>query len=91
MSAPRIVVELPMTDELLDALADRLAERVAQAPTVPDWLTVNEAAEYLRCRPKRVYDLCCQRRIPFAKDGSRTLIRRAGLDAYLAASEERAA
>jgi excisionase family DNA binding protein len=90
---PRIVVELPVTDALLDALASRLAPLITASttPPTPDWMAVDEAAEYLRCRPKRVYDLTSQRRIPFTKDGSRTLVRRADLDAYLASHEERAA
>jgi excisionase family DNA binding protein len=47
------------------------------------YLTVEEAAEYLRCKPKRIYDLTSQRRLPHVKDGSRTLLRRADLDAHL--------
>jgi excisionase family DNA binding protein len=67
-------------DELAAALAPYLPERQAAAEPL---LTVEQAATYLACKPKRVYDLCSQRRVPFAKDGSRTLLRRADLDAYL--------
>ena len=67
---------------------------LVKAPKVqrlPDILTVEEAAEYLRCKPKRIYDLTSQRRLAFVKDGSRTLIRRDALDQYLADNQENAA
>jgi excisionase family DNA binding protein len=78
-------VELP--GELLERIAERAAELVAerQAAAAEPWLTVEQAARYLSCRPKRIYDLCSQRRVPYAKDGSRTLLRREDLDAYLEA------
>ncbi len=76
-----------LDDAALDALAAKLAGRlnVAQSAEPEPYLTVEQAAEYLACKPKRVYDLCSQRRLPFAKDGSRTLLRRADLDAYVEA------
>lgn len=67
-------------------MADRVAERLAERTPAPDpnpYLTVEQAADYLACERKRIYDLCSQRRIDFVKDGSRTLLRRADLDAYL--------
>ena len=82
--------------EALARLAERLRPYLDDAGTrsteqASDWLTVAEAAEVLRCRPKRVYDLCSQRRLPFTKDGTRTLIRRADIDLYLARNMERSA
>ena len=78
-------VTLDITDELVERIAERAAELIAasEAPEPTPYLSVEEAAEYLRCKPKRVYDLCSQRRIPFVKDGSRTLLRRTDLAAYL--------
>jgi excisionase family DNA binding protein len=79
-------LRLDVPAELIEAIAQRAAEivveRQAEAEATP-YLTVEEAAEYLRCNRKRVYDLCSQRRLPFVKDGSRTLLRRADLDAHL--------
>ncbi len=75
--------------ELLEGIAQRAAEILAERQRVaepPPYLTVDEAAEYLRCKPKRIYDLTSQRRLPFVKDGSRTLLRRVDLDDYLEAS-----
>jgi excisionase family DNA binding protein len=77
---------------LVDDIAERVALRVAEllagqlAPADRSpWLDVGEAAEYLRCKPKRIYDLVSQRRIPVHRDGSRVLFRREELDAYLLA------
>jgi excisionase family DNA binding protein len=74
-----------LDSDALDALAARLASRLAE-PVRPDgWLTVTEAAEYLRCPKSRVYSLVSARRIPSMKDGSRTLLRRSELDSWLRA------
>ena len=84
--APEIALTLP--DAALEAVAERVALILAdQAPADASapYLSVEEAAEFLRCKPKRVYDLCSQRRIDYVKDGSRTLLRRADLIAYLEA------
>jgi excisionase family DNA binding protein len=82
MPGPAVTLTLP--DDVLEAIAHRAADIVNERPPPPEpLLNVEEAARYLACKPKRVYDLCSQRRIPFTKDGSRTLLRRADLDAYL--------
>lgn len=86
--SPSAGLALPIPDAWLEAVAERaaviLAERQPEQPAAVPYLTVAEAAEYLRCTPKRIYDLTGQRRLPFVKDGTRTLLRRADLDAYLA-------
>ena len=85
-AGPNDAHAIPLPPELVEAIAQRAATLVAErqdAGEAPPYLSVEEAADYLRCKPKRVYDLCSQRRIPFVKDGSRTLLRRVDLDAYL--------
>ena len=81
--APSVSLSVP--PEFVEAVAQHVADLLAEHQTADPtpYLTVEEAAEYLRCKPKRVYDLCSQRRIDFCKDGSRTLLRRIDLDAYL--------
>jgi excisionase family DNA binding protein len=77
---------IPLPDSLFEAIAARAAELVAADLTAGEthpYMTVDQAAEYLACKPKRIYDLCSQRRVPFRKDGNRTLLRREDLDAYL--------
>ena len=49
----------------------------------PDFLTVQEAADVLRADRQRVYDLVSSGRLTRHKDGSRVLVRRAELEAYL--------
>lgn len=44
-----------------------------------------EAAEYLRVKPQRVYDLVNQGRLPGERDGERVLVREVMLGRYLLA------
>jgi excisionase family DNA binding protein len=79
-----IVVQVPpaVVDEIVERVAAVVLERV-QAPASA-YLTVDEAAELLRCKPQRVYDLLSSRRLTKLKDGTRVLLLRAELDEYLA-------
>jgi excisionase family DNA binding protein len=45
--------------------------------------TPDEAAELLRCKRQRVYELISARRLEAVKDGGRTLISRTALERYL--------
>lgn len=76
--------------ELADAIAAQAAEivldRIADgrdALAASPYMTVAEAADYLRCSRQRVDDLLSQRRLSRVKEGSRTLILRAEIEAYL--------
>jgi excisionase family DNA binding protein len=76
-------VQITLSDEQLDEIARRA---VGLLPATDDsWLTVVEAAEYLRCPTSRIYSLSRHGRIPHVKDGSRTLLRRSELDVWLRA------
>lgn len=79
-SIDRIVVEL------LPRVVDELEARLRAQPIVPapDYLNVVEAAELLRSGRQRVYDLVSSGRLTGLKDGSRLLLRRAEIEAYLA-------
>jgi excisionase family DNA binding protein len=79
-------VELP--DDVFEALAHRVAEILRdrfpeQTPSLAEFLTVREAAELLRAKPQRVYDLVSAGRLTRYRDGSRVLLARAELDAHL--------
>jgi excisionase family DNA binding protein len=79
-----LTIDLP--PELIEQIAERAAEIVAaraQGEAADAWLSVSEAADYLCCSPSRVYQLVSARRIPFHKDGSRTLFRRSELDRWI--------
>jgi excisionase family DNA binding protein len=71
-------------------VAESLADRLTPAPDVSPWLNVDEAAEWLRCKPKRIYDLVSQHRLQAHHDGSRLLFRRDELDAYVLEADDSA-
>jgi excisionase family DNA binding protein len=84
----------PAFDDALERVAERVAELLADrlpaaAAAVSPWLDVGEAAEYLRCTRKRIYDLVSQSRLPVHRDGSRLLFRREELDEYVRADDGR--
>jgi excisionase family DNA binding protein len=83
-------IRLP--DELVDLIAEQVAEILAsrfEPPPASPYLTVEEAAEYLRAEKHRVYDLLSSGRLTRHKDGSRVLVERSELEAYLAGRDGR--
>ncbi len=85
MSPSGAAFSVAFPNELVEAIAERAAELLAERerPGTAELLTVDEAAVLLRCKRQRIYDLVSQRRLPCLKDGSRVLLRRADLLAYL--------
>ncbi len=79
---------LTVPPELVNAIARRAVELVReQIPASPasPYLTVSEAAAYLRCTSKqRIYDLVHQGALVPRRDGKRLLFHRDTLDAHLA-------
>lgn len=75
-----------LDDDALDALADRLAplleKRLGRSPQLA-WLNAEQAAAYMACTRRRLYDLVQLREIPSHRDGRRLLFRRDDLQAYL--------
>jgi excisionase family DNA binding protein len=70
--------------EQLERIARRAAEiAVAMLATASPYLSIPEAAAFLRARRQRVDDLLSQGRLTRVKEGARTLVRRAELEAYL--------
>ena len=87
-AAETLTINLP--DELVESIAQRAAvlvlERLHQeSGQASPFMTIPEAAAYARCKRQRIDDLLSARRLTRHKDGSRTLIRRAELDAHLTA------
>ena len=78
-------LSLAVPDELVEVLAERVVDLLVEClPNRPEpWLNVEGAADYLACKPDRVYDLTREGRLRFAKDGTRLLFRREWLDACL--------
>ena len=79
-------------DATLDAIAKRASdvvlESLAVMSTDSPYLTVGEAAAFLRAKPQRVYDLLSSHRLTRFKDGRRVLIARAEIENYLTSRSE---
>jgi excisionase family DNA binding protein len=82
--AGELTLTLPpeLLDELVQRVADELEVRGAarRADESRRWLTIPEAAEYLRCKPQRVYNLRSAGRLSRYGDGGRALVDRRELD-----------
>jgi len=75
-------------EEMIERIAQRAAQIVvasidATNESASEYLTILEAAELLRAKRHRVDDLLSRGVLTRVKDGSRTLITRDELDAYL--------
>ena len=86
-------LSLDLPSELLDALAARLADRIAAHAVdavsgYSPWMTVAEAAEYLRWPRERLYKLTAAGAIPHRKHDGRLLFHRDEVDEWLEAYRE---
>lgn len=77
-------LEFRVPDEVVEAIAQRAAQLARQLeldanPPSP-YLTVDEAAEFLRCKPQRIYDLRSSGRLNRFSEGGRALVLRAELE-----------
>jgi hypothetical protein len=89
----QLTLPLVISTELVEMIAAHVATMLATPePAMEAWLDVTAAARHLgygsepagmRRGRQRIYDLVSQRRVRFAKDGSRLLFRRSWLDDYL--------
>jgi excisionase family DNA binding protein len=79
-----LALELP--EGFVEAVAARVADLLGdREPAEPEpWIDLKVAAQYLACKPARIYALVSARRIPHEKDGTRLLFRRSELDAWIA-------
>jgi hypothetical protein len=76
-------LRLQLPEEALEAIARRAAELVleqlAETGGAGEWLTVPEAAAFLRCEPQRIYTLRSTGRLPRHVEGGRALVARSDL------------
>jgi excisionase family DNA binding protein len=79
-----LCIQVELSDEALTKLAQQVAELNGSRDNAT-WLDVKGAAEHLCCGKNRIYHLVSARKIPFHKDGSRTLFDRAEIDAWVRA------
>jgi len=80
---------LPLHRELLEYHAAKIAEELAVRMTPPPqpYMNVDDAAEYLACGRRRIYDLVERGAVACYRDGKRLLFRREDLDTYVSTPE----
>lgn len=79
-----IELTVRLTDEQLAEIARRAAALIPNdADGMSPWLNVTDAAERLRCKKDRIYDLIALGKLHPRRDGRRVLLHRDDLDAYL--------
>jgi excisionase family DNA binding protein len=83
-------VPLLISDEFYETLADRVASRVvAMLGNPAEWLTVAEAAAYLRTSEDGIRAFVKRRRIPHHRGAAgRVLFERAEIDAWVRGESE---
>ncbi len=88
----RVEIELALNGVVVPAVAVIDEEALARLgnilaatkPEIPSkYMTVPEAADFLRCARQRIDDLLSQRRLTRFKDGSRTLVSRDEVERHL--------
>jgi excisionase family DNA binding protein len=83
LAVPRELVEA-IAEAVVPVVLERLADLEIANGDQADYLTVAEAATFLRAKPQRIYDLLSSSRLRRFKDGARVLVSRVELEAYLA-------
>jgi excisionase family DNA binding protein len=79
LSIPRAFIE-QVAEGVRLLLLPELQKRRNASP----YVSVAEAADYLRCSRQRIYDLLSSDRLTRLRDGSRVLLSRDEIDEYLA-------
>jgi excisionase family DNA binding protein len=79
------MLSVGIDDSFVEMLATRLAAHLdgGRCAAASPWMTVDEAADYLRWAVKRIRNLTSAREIPHRKQGGRVLYHRDELDAWL--------
>ncbi len=79
---------LELTDEQLEAIAARAAALVLERlgdgnGAATPWLSIGEAAAFLRCNPQRVYEMRSDGRLTAHKEGGRAVVSRVEVEALV--------
>lgn len=73
-------VSVQLNEETIEAIArvaaELVLERLDAASPAGEWLTIEEAAAFLRCKPRRIYDLRSDGRLARYSEGGRALVAR---------------
>jgi excisionase family DNA binding protein len=79
-----IVLPPDFVEAIAERVAEILAERTPRVTETSPYLTVAEAATFLRCSKQRIYDLLSARRLTRHKDGRRVLVARSEIERHIA-------
>jgi excisionase family DNA binding protein len=79
---------LLFTPATADIMTDFIDARLARKETVPEVLTVEEAAQYLRVSPQTVYSLARNAELPGSKIGGQLRFLRSALEGLLKPQNE---
>ncbi len=78
---------LHLPAEFVDRLAEEVAARAQalldQGAGEDRWLSLSSAAEYLDCKPSRLYEFVSRGLVPHEREGRRILILRSELDRWV--------
>jgi excisionase family DNA binding protein len=78
-----IELTVRLSDDQLAEIARQAAALIPHEPEESPWLNVTDAAERLRCKKDRIYDLIALGKLHPRRDGRRVLLHRDDLDAYI--------
>jgi excisionase family DNA binding protein len=81
-----VVFRIPSAfiEQVAEQVRALLSAKQSNQLTESPYLSIIEAADYLRTSRQRIYDLLSSGRLTRFKDGSRVLLSRDEIDAYLA-------
>jgi excisionase family DNA binding protein len=86
MTAGAVAVTATIADTEINALETRITEQLLerlQGTLVSPWMNIDQAADYLAWRKKRLYNLVSKGEIPHRKQRGRLLFNRDELDRWL--------
>ena len=78
-------VEIPdaVVEELVERVVVRVLAELPQVEPASPYMTTEQAAAYLACSRQRVHDLLSSGKLSRHKEGARTLVLRAELEALV--------
>lgn len=76
-------MQLLLSDTDVQRIADAVAQRLQPPAAADEWLTVEQAAQHLKCSTSRIYQGTSKRTLPFHRDGGRLMFSRTELDRHV--------
>jgi len=77
------VTQLLLSDTDVQRIASAVAALLPTPAAADEWLTVEQAAQHLKCSTSRIYQGTSKRTLPFHRDGGRLMFSKSELDEHL--------